>query len=733
MALAGLVSVADWIGSNTDFFPHLAVVSAPPLSLELNDYLKTASVSAARALTELGWTGWNPDASPRQFSDLFPAIPAPNPLQLAIERLRAGIREPGLVIIEAPMGEGKTEAALALADSWGSILGQRGVYFALPTMATSNQMFGRLKEFLTTRYPDQQVNMQLLHGHAALSAELEELREADRLRRGLFMPRGIYDDAEAGTSGAILAAEWFTHRKRGLLAPFGVGTVDQALLAVLRTRHGFVRIFGLAYKTVIVDEVHAYDAYMLSLLDRLLEWMGALGCSVVLLSATLPCQRRDALVAAYRRGRGDATATDRAAVAYPRTTATSGADVRVLPISTSDRSRKRLTIGWESPDIPGVPESQDGLPDFPLGQRLRDALAGGGCAAVICNTVGRAQRMFRALRPFFAGVAADGGPEIDLLHAQFPFGRRQARESRSLARFGKPGSGIRPSRAVLVATQVIEQSLDLDFDLLVSDLAPIDLLLQRSGRLHRHERARPTSVSHAALWVLGGTEATGGPQYPGGATAVYDEHVLLRTWIELNPIIDARGQLRVPEDVERLIEAVYDDDRGVPSGLAPSLAAQWNTTRTALFRRREQYRAEAERRDILPPFESDGVFEQYNPELSDEDDPSVHQTLQALTRLGDPSIGVVLLGPNDAGFEGPGAPSIADTRRLLDASLSVSHRGLVPALVQQPIPTGWRRSPLLRNLRLVRLGAAGEAVIAGARPYRLRLDPDVGLEISPIR
>src|SRR5207248_9773559 len=118
-------------------------------------------------------------------------------------------------------------------------------------------------------------------------------------------PRGVagnpgYDGAPAG----VVAAEWFTHRKRGLLAPFGVGTVDQVLLAVLQTRHVFVRLFGLAHKTVVVDEVHAYDAYMTTLLERLLEWLGALEAPVVLLSATLPRERRDRLARAYGNGLG---------------------------------------------------------------------------------------------------------------------------------------------------------------------------------------------------------------------------------------------------------------------------------------------------------------------------------------------------------------------------------------------------------------------------------------------
>ncbi len=720
MALAGLVSVADWIGSNTDFFPHIATISAPPSSLDVAAYYETARANALRALDELGWTGWTSDAAPRPFHALFPSIPMPNSLQTAIEELRFSLDAPGLVVVEAPMGEGKTEVALALADSWGNGLGQRGAYLALPTMATSNQMFSRLKDFLRARYPDQQVNLQLLHGHAALSSEFEALRQAERRRRGLFMPRGIYDEESDRSTAGVLAAEWFTYRKRGLLAPFGVGTIDQALLAVLRTRHGFVRIFGLAYKTVVVDEVHAYDAYMLTLLDRLLEWLGGLGASVVLLSATLPTLRRVELIAAYQRGRGEPSQPELERPArYPRITWTAGPEVRSQSVTTSPRSTKRVQLTWMPPEIP--PHSTA----FPMGEHLSGALSGGGCAAVICNTVGRAQQMYRALRPFFPGQAEDGSPAIELLHAQFPFQERQRREERCMQRFGKPSVGKRPSRAVLIATQVIEQSLDLDFDLMVSDLAPIDLLLQRVGRLHRHVRARPPSRADAHLWVLGGVDASDQPVYPGGASVVYDEHVLLRTWMELRHTSLRDGGIRIPEEIEGLIDAVYDDQRTCPSAAGTAIQDRWEATQSALQQKRRDYQLEAERREILPPFEGDGVFEQYNLEL-DEDDPAVHQSLQALTRLGEPSVGVVLVGPDEPAFDGSSAPSMQNTRQLLGRSLSVSRRDLVFQLIGETVPAGWRRSALLRNQRLVRLDRNGEASVGR---IRLHLDPDVGLEV----
>src|SRR5262245_43847755 len=293
-----------------------------------------------------------------------------------------------------------------------------------------------LPEFLKQRFAGRSVLLQLLHGHAALSAEFET-----NLKKGatLLHLTPIYD--ETGTAHqhhhhddctpGVVAAEWFTHRKRGLLAPFGVGTVDQALMAVLQTKHVFVRLFGLAHKTIIIDEVHAYDTYMSVLLERLLEWLAALGSPVILLSATLPKQRRDALRDAYLKGLGTAIndGTTAAKVRhpkdyYPRITWATAQSQGVKHIQTSTQNTRTLHLRHVSVKLP---EGQ--IETFRLGEDLVEALKDGGCAAVICNTVQRAQEVYARLKPFFPGEADDGWPELDLLHARFLFKDRAERET----------------------------------------------------------------------------------------------------------------------------------------------------------------------------------------------------------------------------------------------------------------------------------------------------------------
>ncbi len=365
------------------------------------------------------------------------------------------------------MGEGKTEAAMFLTDAWNARLGTRGIYFALPTQATSNQMFGRVENFLNEKFAGEDVNVQLMlqHGHSSISAEFEEKIENFR------NIQNISDDTDKKGFSNVAAAEWFTYKKRGLLVPFGVGTIDQILLAALQTKHVFVRLFGLAHKTIIIDEVHAYDAYMSTLLERLLEWLAALGSPVVILSATLPKKKRESLIKAYLKGLGKAVEADQleeigADKTYPRisyaTAKMPAKTFKVRHLETSPQNTKTLYLEWKD---------ENNFID-----ELKDKLKNGGCAAIICNTVDKAQRLYNDLSndEFFEGLSDDNLPKLDLLHARFRFKDRDEREKRALIRFGKKGEKVRivengetiektvkrPDFAVLISTQIIEQSLE---------------------------------------------------------------------------------------------------------------------------------------------------------------------------------------------------------------------------------------------------------------------------------
>lgn len=728
--IAGLVSVADWIGSDERYFPY-AAPNGSKRDFDLNEYVAQSRQTALIALTKLGWLDWTPSAERLSLTELFDFITVPRPVQQAVTDLETIGDAPGIVIIEVPMGEGKTEAAFYLADQWCAALGQNGCYVAMPTMATSNQMFGRMRDFLIHRYPTATANLQLLHSQAALAVDVET-RETDH--ELVVRPSQVDDGQPDPAVQTTQIREWFTRRKRGLLAPFGVGTVDQSLLAILRSPHHFVRLFGLAGKTIIFDEVHAYDIYMTTLFKRLMTWLGALGSSVVILSATLPDARRRELLEAYAGGAGIQSRVLEQSASYPRLSWVSTIGGTVQQVETSDDIKRTLHVDWI--DAGDKWSSLVGWLDYQL--------ESGGCVAIICNTVRNAQDVYRDLKPHFADDADDGGPELDLLHARFPFEERDQREKRALRRFGKPNGKVldvdgsevpvhRPRRAVLVATQVIEQSLDLDFDLIISEIAPIDLLLQRSGRLQRHNRAqRPVNHGRPTIYVIRPDVSDGTPKFHGGTPYVYAPHILFRTWLELH----GRNTIVIPDDMGRLIEAVYDTSRNPPGTLTSTQLAHWSATLADLLRDLEADERQAIDREIPEPRSCKRIDELTRNHRA-EDSPDIHPAHQALTRLGDPSVELICLfeTPNGPALDSDGKeaidtgaePSTALARRLLRRSVSVSRLDVVKQLLDDEPPSSWRRSSLLRRHRLARFDADRRANVNGVW---LRLDPELGLLVE---
>ncbi|MCZ7575409.1 MAG: CRISPR-associated helicase Cas3' [Ardenticatenaceae bacterium] len=683
--LSGLTSVADWIGSMEEFFPFASVHVDPV------QYAERAAAQASRALQALGWTGWQPPTLPMPFEIQFD-VPEPRPAQAQVMELATRLNQPALVIIEAMTGIGKTEAGLYLADHWARTCQQRGVYVAMPTQATSNQMFGRVRRALARRYSESLVNLQLIHSQAGLSANLRQIQ----LHR-------VNEDS----AGTVAAMSWFFPRKRSLLATFGVGTVDQALMSVLQTHHFFVRLFALSRKTVIFDEVHAYDSYMSILFERLLAWLRAVGTSVVILSATLPADTRRRLVRAYL-GQKAAEVPD---ASYPAVTWAMDGQVGVAPL-TAPPSRT-LALEWMDGSVEAIVE------------RLTAELREGGCAAVLCNRVARAQEVYRGL----AAAQIVAPEDLILFHARFPAGRRDEIERQVLECFGKDGN--RPERAIVVATQVIEQSLDLDFDLMLSDLAPVDLLLQRAGRLHRHERkCRPTRLAAPRLLVVTPAEKNGVATF-GRDEYVYERYVLLRSYLALQ----RRNSITLPTETTSLIEAVYGDgilsggsgDREMEGALAEALATMRKAREEAEFKARSR---------VVPWPHSDELLNQRNQALA-EDDPEVHQVLQALTRLIPPTISLVCLHQTAAGLAlEPDGPVIVDvaqppndalTEQLARCVVTVGRADVVRYFLSQSVPVGWKEHPMLRNHRLA-VFTTGVCRLAEGYPT-LRLSRALGLEI----
>jgi CRISPR-associated endonuclease/helicase Cas3 len=684
--LTGLISVADWIGSSEHFPPGSS--TAP------QEYAVLSQRRTREALVRFGWLPAMRPASAADFGAIFPFHP--NSLQSAVAQLAAERQGPYLLLVEAPMGTGKTEAALFAADQSLCAGSTRGFYIALPTQATSNAMYGRVRKYLDRRRHSGLLNLQLVHSNAFL-ADTPQLSP-------------IYAQS-TDDNGRAAAQSWFTARKRSLLAPLGVGTIDQSLLSVLQTRHWFVRLFGLAYKTVIFDEVHAYDTYTSTLLKRLLHWLAQLHCNIILLSATLPEAQRQELVGAYT----GSTPAELPRARYPRITVVDAA--RPVPVPV----RVEVEKDWEGEIALYFADTRLET----LAQQLCEELAAGGCAAVICNTISRAQKVYNELKSVFKDE------EFLLFHSRYPFAWRRERERQVLRMFGKEGQ--RPARAVLVATQVVEQSLDLDFDWMATDMAPTDLLLQRAGRLHRHDRSaeeRHGLRRHLTI-LCDGTSDGPPPLFPNRKP--YERYVLLRSWLAIRD----KKKIDLPSDIDALVQETYSE----LSDLRHADAA-WQQALRQSYAEMEAKRVnderEAEKVLLCAPEAPEELVEKFNALLYDDEDPRVHPSLQAATRQGR-SISIVCLRQTEQGLKLPDEegliidldrkPGVVASRLLLDSALPISEasdQGVYHALCGESPPEKWAKNPHLRFHRVVRF-VNGLASVSGAT---LEIDRKMGLVIT---
>ena len=593
------------------------------------------------------------------------------------------------------MGMGKTEAALAATELLGARHGLGGLFFGLPTQATSNQAFRRVRRWLERLGPGTFL-LQLAHGKAQQLAEYQDI-----VNRGA--PASIDEDGDPRC--AVTAEEWFAGPKRRLLSPFVVGTVDQVLMCAAKIRHVAFRQVGLSGKVVVVDEVHAYDAHMSVFLHRALRWLGEAGVPVLLLSATLPPTSRCLLARAY-----------------------AGKDVSLGPVSypsvtTVSREAYASSLAIEAESKPARASiellREEGGEDHELVARRAAAMASGGTNVLLVrNTVGRAQATYKAV----AGLVPAGSAH--LLHGRFTAADRLAKERWLASSFGPRGD--RPSGHVVVGTQVLEQSLDVDFDVLITDLAPIDLVLQRLGRVHRHEHPRPAGFEEPVLIIAGASLCEKEPPvFSSGSVAVYKDHLLLRS----AAVLLARGQVVVPDDVPELVALVYGADDVVP----PAWPERASVAAAAWAKSERDRRAKAESYAVPPPerlpslleFERFGVGDPH-----DEDDPAV----QAAVRDSDPTIEVVLGYPSELpdcmqcrGVDVPldSAPSPAQTDLLLSSTVHLPS-AFTPAALDLEVPRGWLQHPWTRGLRLLRLD--GDAV-GEIGTHVVAYSEEMGLEV----
>lgn len=537
--LAGVTVLADWLGSNTEFFGYRHT------AMPLEAYWQEVALPRARRAVAASGVMSAKVAAWTSFEALFPDK-TPRPMQAYACEVEVSAA-PQLFVLEDATGSGKTEAALILAHRLMNAGAADGFYIGLPTMATANAMYARMATAYAQLYSDPtQASLVLAHGARGLH---EAFQKSIELGDDVARNRQSYDASNSDPTATAQCTRWLAdNRKKALLASIGVGTIDQALMAILPSKHQSLRLLGLARKVLIVDEVHAYDPYMNWLLRTLLAFHAAQGGSAILLSATLPHTMRQSLCDAFYRGCGRAgipLQNKHFPLATQAMYTLDSTKLNEVDIVAAEGAAREVAVEFET--------SQDACI-----RRLIEIAESGQCACWVRNTVGDAVEAHQLL-------AASIGPEnLLIFHARFAMVDRQRIEDEVLEQFGKDSKPEGRAGKILIATQVVEQSLDIDFDFMISDLAPIELLIQRAGRLRRHAWRERPSRGKPIFQVYGPRyepDAEVGADWYSSvfANAAYVYPHVAQLWLGAK-ILAERGAIRIPGEARELVEAVYAEE-----------------------------------------------------------------------------------------------------------------------------------------------------------------------------
>lgn len=543
--LAGLAVLADWIGSDNSFFEYSSTV------IPLSEYWLKSKKIAQRAVTST-------DLLLAQKVNKYTSIKEsfgydPTPLQNWAETVTVDT-SPQLFILEDVTGSGKTEAALALTHRLLEVGAADGFYFGLPTMATSNAMFDRVADYylkMLAGADNKKPSIVLAHG----------ARDMDDRFREAKLASGIEDSnySQSDNTATAQCNEWLgDSRKKALLAPVGVGTIDQALMAVLARRHQSLRLLGLYRKVLIFDEVHAADDFMFELLEGLLRLHHQQGGSAILLTATLSQKQRQRLSDIWLLA-GNAHPKPLTNTAFPLATKITAHNQNITENALESREDVSRSV-----DIDFLTSKQSCIDLIVESVRKQQSIVW------VCNSVGDAQSAYESAITALENEGLYKTDRVTLFHSRFVLNDRKRIEKKVVSNLGKKNDTSDRKGQVLIATQVFQESLDADTDIMISDICPIDDLIQRAGRLHRHTRneegvyqqgikdSRIAPVLYVHCPIFTDTPESNWLSRDFQNTE-YVYQTPGRLWLGLQ-VLRQEGVIRMPEAARTLIEAVYSED-----------------------------------------------------------------------------------------------------------------------------------------------------------------------------
>lgn len=530
--LSGLVVEADWLASNIDYFPLISC----SMSGEISDYPERWEKAWQKLNFPEIWHAPSREMNDQIFGSIFGF--KPNQLQSDLIKIASGVSKPGLIIVEAQMGLGKTEAALAAAEIVSGTAGMGGIFYGLPTRATANGLFDRFSKWANEESVNQKSIFKLAHSTAHLNEEYN------------LLPKNTSQLNDDENSTNLFVHDWMQKPKTGILSDFVIGTVDQGLMMALNHKHFMLKHLGMASKTIILDEVHAYDAYMNVFFDAMLEWLGKYQVPAILLSATLPKTRKLKMLESYLRGFNSAHKS-----IGPKGGGVNECvweKVEGYPLITwMDEGHIYAQAVQEKSDLKSVTVQLKNYTDLAtelneIEQITRKIQKYGGCEGIVVNTVRKSQEVAKYLNQKFPDL------RIVLMHSRFTDAQRADIEEKIQKLTGKKSTFKQRDKLVVIGTQVIEQSLDLDFDVLVTELAPMDLVLQRMGRLHRHSNRenRPDCFKQPECYILN----------PNLDEIRRQSHPVYHPWYLHQTKKALPRRINIPDDIPGLVEKVYSEE-----------------------------------------------------------------------------------------------------------------------------------------------------------------------------